>query len=160
LKRLIFWKFVIQISFLREKFMENYLELAKNIWKKEEKTIKSLLKFVIRTIKLSLKILTPAKINISAEGGLEDSAETGWLYSIFVLFNSYFEKNKRISLSFTPLFTEQKWNVKGQIIYSFSIASLLFFAFLILITFPYLQTIKCWWRNRKYFKNEKKNDTN
>jgi len=145
-----------------EKSALEWLEFAKNLWESENKFVKSLLKFLMRTIKLSLKILAPAKINLSVEGGVEDPAETGWLYSTFVLLNSYFDESKRVSLEFIPQFEEPDtegagstattWKASGQIVYSFSIARLLFFTLLILISFPYLQAIKFWWRHRKDFK--------
>ena len=135
-----------------EKSVLEWIEFAKNAWEKEEQTIKSLLKFLGRTIKLSLKILTPAKIKISAEGGVDDPAETGWLYSSFILLNSYFEGSKKISLDFTPKFEESGWKTRGEIVYSFSIARLLLFVLLILLSFPYIKAFKCWSRNRKYFK--------
>jgi len=137
-----------------EKTFWDWVETAKRLWQREEKFVKSILKYVFRLIKMSLKLLTPAKINLSAEGGFVDPAETGWLYSVFIMLNQYFEKSKRINLNFTPQFQNPEWKASGQIVYSFSIARLLFFVFLILVSFPYFQTIKCWWRNRKYFKKK------
>lgn len=137
------------------KTFQDYIEIVKNIWMREEKFIKSILQYALRAIKISLKLLIPAKINLSIEGGNEDPAETGWYYSVFIFINEYFEKNKRINVNFMPQFQNPEWHAKGQIIYSFSIAGLLLFVFLILITFPYLQTIKCFWRNRKYLKRNK-----
>jgi hypothetical protein len=132
-----------------EKSLEEWLEFAKKTWDNENKLLKSLLKFFGKTVKLSLKLLTPAKIEINAAGGRDDPAETGWLCSVFILFNSYFEKNKRISLSFSPQFYEPKWEINGNIRYVVSIAKLLLFVFMILIYIPYLQILACVWRNRK-----------
>jgi len=128
---------------------ENWFEFAKKIWEKEEKTIKALLKFIVDVVKLSLKLLTPAKIELNLFGGLQDPAETGWLYSSFIIFNSFFEKNKKIALQFIPNFTEPQWKFDGHIRYSFSIARLLLFILAIIFSFPYICAIKCLYRNRK-----------
>ena len=128
---------------------ENWFEFAKEIWEKEEKTVKALLKFVVDVVKLSLKLLTPAKIELNLFGGLQDPAETGWLYSSFIIFNSFFEKNKKIALRFIPNFIEPQWKFDGHIMYSFSIARLLLFILAIIFSFPYICAIKCLYRNRK-----------
>lgn len=145
---------------ISQKTLQDWIESAKKLWKKEEKFVIAILKYCLRAIKLSMKLLTPSKINLSLQGGFDDPAETGWLYSSFILFNDFFEKNKRVSLNFTPQFAvdnsvpSPEWKANVNIIYSFSIADLLLFAFLILITFPYIQTLKFWLRNRKYFKSD------
>jgi hypothetical protein len=127
----------------------NWVNFAKNIWEKEEKTIKALIKFAVRIIKLSLKLLTPAKIEMNLFGGFSQSAETGWLYSLFILFNSFFENNKKISLNFTPDFTEFEWKFDGHINYRFSIAKIFLFLLTIIVCFPYFAVIKSLIRNRK-----------
>lgn len=128
---------------------ENWFDFVKEIWGKEEKTIRALLKFIANVIKLSLKLLTPAKIELNLSGGLQDPAETGWLYSSFIIFNSLFEKNKKIALRFIPNFTEPQWKFDGHIKYSFSIARLFLFILAIIFRFPYICAIKCLYRNRK-----------
>jgi hypothetical protein len=135
----------------KEKSLFEWLEFAKEIWEKEEKTVKSLLKFVIKTVKLSLKLLIPAKINFNISVGTGEPAETGWLYSIFILLNSFFEKNKRISLNYIPNFIKPELKFDGCIKYCFSIARILLFLLVIFVYIPYFQILKCVWRNRKKF---------
>jgi hypothetical protein len=125
------------------------LEFVKEIWEREEKTVKSLLKFVVKTVKLSLKLLIPAKIDVKIYGGTGEPAETGWLYSVFILLNSFFENNRRISLDFAPDFIKAELKFDGRIKYCFSIAGMLLFLLIVLVYIPYLQIIKCIWRNRK-----------
>ncbi|MCL1947021.1 MAG: hypothetical protein FWF51_07740 [Chitinivibrionia bacterium] len=136
----------------KEKSLLEWLEFAKEIWEKEEKTVKSLLKFVIKTVKLSLKLLIPAKINFNISVGTGEPAETGWLYSIFILLNSFFERNKRISLNYTPNFIKPELKFDGCIKYCFSIARILLFLLVIFVYIPYFQILKCVWRNRKKFR--------
>ncbi|MDR0304423.1 MAG: hypothetical protein LBH98_06620 [Chitinispirillales bacterium] len=128
----------------------NWFDFIKKIWEKEKKPIKALLKFVATVIKLSLKLLTPAKIESNLFGGVRDPAETGWLYSLFILFNSSFENNKRISLKFIPNFVENGWKFDGHIMYSFSIAGIFLFIFIIIFRFPYFAVIKSLFRYRKF----------
>jgi hypothetical protein len=116
-----------------EKSLLEWLALAKKMWATEEKLVKSLLKYTIKILKLSLKLLTPSKIEFNLSGGLEDPAETGWLYSVFLLFNSFFEENRRVSLSFDPRFNKEEWKYNGSLMYVFSLARLLLFVLLILV---------------------------
>ena len=125
------------------------LEFVKEIWEREEKTVKSLLKFIVKTVNLSLKLLIPAKIDVKICGGTGEPAKTGWLYSVFILLNSFFENNRRISLDFAPDFIKSELKFDGRIKYCFSIAGILLFLLVILVYIPYLQIIKCIWRNRK-----------
>jgi hypothetical protein len=127
----------------------NWFEFVKEIWQKENKTLKALFKFVVRIIKLSLKLLTPAKIELNLFGGVEDSAHTGWLFSSFILLNSFFENNKKISLNFTPNFIEEGWKFDGHISYCFSIARILLFILTVFVLFPYFSVIRSLHRNKK-----------
>ena len=129
----------------------HWLEFIKETWEKEEKTVRALLKFVVKIIKLSQKLLTPTKITLNVQGGFNDPSQTGWLYSIFILFNSFFENNSKISLDFTPNFVDLKWKYDGQVKYCFSIARILLFVIAIIFCVPFLSIGCCLWRNRKIF---------
>lgn len=138
-----------------EKSAWEWLEFAKGIWEKEKKVVKVLLKYLAKIVRLSLKLLTPAKINFEAQGGVDDPAQTGWLYSAFILFNSFFENNKRITLNFTPNFIEIGWKFHGHIKYGFSIARIFLFVFVILLRFPYFSVVGCLYRNRNLILKKK-----
>jgi hypothetical protein len=130
---------------------ENWLSLAEKIWENEEKTVRALLKFIAKVIKLSFVMLTPAKIEINLFGGASDPAQTGWLYSAFIVFNSFFENDKRISLSFSPDFMHTDgWKCDAHIMYCFSIARIIVFVLAVIFSFPYICAAKCLHRNRKY----------
>ncbi|MCL2845789.1 MAG: hypothetical protein FWE23_10150 [Chitinivibrionia bacterium] len=133
-----------------------WLSSFKDLWEKEEKLVKALLKFVVKVIKLSLKILKPSKIEFNLSGGFEDPAETGWLSSVFLMINSFFEDNNCVQISFAPNFIQKKWRYSGSVAYNFSIARLLLFVLSILFFIPYLKIIGALWRNRKYVFRKKK----
>jgi len=132
-----------------EKTVEDWLDFARETWEKENKTVKLVLKFLLNASKLSLKLLSPAKIAFNADGGLGEPAETGWLYSLFVLANAPFTGNARVTLNYTPRFYESKWDFAGGAEYVFSVARLLLFTLALLFLIPYIQIISTLWRRRR-----------
>jgi len=134
----------------------NFFTFVKNFWEKEEALVISLLKFIVKTVKLSLKLLTPSKIEFNFSGGFYDPAETGWLYSLFMVFKSFFENGKRIDISFEPCFYKEKWKFDGSASYVFSIAKFLLFALAVFFFIPWLRIFAALWRNRKNIFGKKK----
>jgi hypothetical protein len=134
---------------------QNLVKTIKEIWGNEQKLIKSLVKFLAKTVKLTLKLLKPAKIEINASGGFTEAAETGWFYSVFIIFQSFFEKNKEVSLNFTPQFYDVEWDFNGKISYKVSIAKLLFFLLAILVYVPYFRIVKYFWKRMPFCRRTK-----
>lgn len=138
----------------KEKRKENVISRVRNnkifVFLGNRNWRRKIINLIVRTAKSLLQILSIDHMKIHARAGLQDPALLGSIYAVFIsVVNGLCLQNRKVELSFQPVFMQELFEMNGSINVRSSPANLIYPIIVTLINFPYLSTFLLWRKTKR-----------